>query len=114
MIPITWHHDYPGSSRQVAKLGAIAVGAVGADIDNPKKARWAFWLPNETGSAFSFWTDVRDTKTATAEEIAKTALVEKVTSWLASAGILTLAERDRAAAAALPLFANMEQPTCQQ
>lgn len=101
---LTWKRDYEGAARQVAYLGEIAVGAVicnEADRE-VRQAQWATWLPGPSGSAFYDW---KWTKT---EEQAIAAVVASVTDWLNRAGILSLAERDRASAAALPLFAETE------
>ncbi len=102
---ITWHQDYPGGARQVARLGGIAVGAVICSDSDKKvrQAQWLTWLPGESGGNFSNWTWVKT------EDAAKSAVSAEVTGWLKRAGILSLAERDRADAASLPLFSEPAQ-----
>lgn len=99
MIPLTWQRDYPGGDRQTARLGTIQVGAV--IVSSPKQAQWITWLPNHHGSSLSQWKYVRT------EEQAKAAVINAVTTWLNEAGILSLAERNRADAAHLPLFSEV-------
>jgi hypothetical protein len=93
---ITWSQDYPGG-RWIARLGTIMVGAV---IVADTYAQWIEWLPYEHGSHLADWKYVKR------EDQAKHAVEQHVLQWLTSAGILDLAERDRADAKFLPLFSE--------
>jgi hypothetical protein len=96
---INWKQDRPGSGRSTAMLGAVTVGAVLTGEDG---ARWMDYLPEGSFGGLKHWQDAKT------EESARAALSAHVLSWLRDAGVIDLAERDRADAAALPLFTDLE------
>jgi hypothetical protein len=102
---LTWKRDYEGAARQVAYLGDIAVGAVICNEADRKarQAQWMTWLPNTRGSTILDWKWVKT------EEQAISAVSAGVTDWLRTAGILSLAERDRADVGSLPLFSETDK-----
>ncbi len=81
---LTWRHDFEGSTREVACLGAIEVGAILVDFEPgnevPTGARWTCALPRSLYS-FGNWKVVRTV------EKAKAAVEAEVTAWLERAGL---------------------------
>ena len=97
---VTWHHDYEGSARQVAKLGEIEVGAI---LTSESYVQWISFL-SIRGHTIRDWQYVG--KPPKGEETAKALVTKTALDWLTRAGVIDLAERDRAHAADLPLFAE--------